>query len=265
MRFDILTIFPDMFAALTRFGIVGQAVKGGKIEINVVNIRDFSDKPHFMTDDRPYGGGEGMVMKPEPIVRALQSIPKVPGNRKVILLTPQGQLLEQSLARSLGTLAQLILVCGRYEGVDERIRSRYVDMEVSIGDYILTGGEIPAMVIVDAVSRLVPGVLGSERSALEESFEDSLLEYPQYTRPPIFQGESVPSILLSGDHGKIRIWRRTQSLQKTLERRPDLLKLASLSEEDRAILEELKQRPSTSATTAGRSKSHDTNDLDGLA
>jgi tRNA (guanine37-N1)-methyltransferase len=254
-----------MFAALTRFGIVGQAVKGGKIEINMVNIRDFSDEPHFMTDDRPYGGGEGMVMKPEPIFRALQSIPKAAGERKVILLTPQGQLFDQSLARRLGKLAQIVLVCGRYEGVDERIRSGYVDMEVSIGDYILTGGEIPAMVIVDAVSRLVPGVLGGEKSALEESFEDSLLEYPQYTRPPVFQGESVPPILLSGDHKKIMLWRRTRSLQRTLERRPDLLKRACLSERDRAILEELKQRPSASITRAGGSESNDNNDPDGVA
>lgn len=264
MRFDILSIFPDMFAPLTSFGIVGQAVKGGKIEINVVNIRNFSDEPHFMTDDRPYGGGEGMVMKPEPIFRALQSIPKAAGERKVILLTPQGQLFDQALARSLGTLAQIILLCGRYEGVDERIRSGYVDMELSIGDYIVTGGEVPAMVIVDAVSRLVPGVLGGERSALEESFEDSLLEYPHYTRPPVFQGESVPPILLSGNHEKIRLWRRTQSLQKTLERRPDLLKRASLSEKDRAILEELQQRRSTSITTGG-SESDDNNDSDGVA
>ena len=264
MRFDILSIFPDMFAALTRFGIVGQAVKGGKIAINVVNIRDFSDEPHFMTDDRPYGGGEGMVMKPEPIFRALQSIPRAAGEHKVILLTPQGQLFDQSLARSLGTLAQIILVCGRYEGVDERVRSKYVDMELSIGDYILTGGEVPAMVIVDAVSRLVPGVLGGERSALEESFEDSLLEYPHYTRPPVFQGESVPPILLSGNHEKIRLWRRTRSLQKTLERRPDLLKRASLSEEDRAILEELQQRPSSSIITGGP-ESDNNNDSDGVA
>lgn len=265
MRFDILSIFPDMFAALTSFGIVGQAVRRDKIEINMVNIRDFSDEPHFMTDDRPYGGGEGMVMKPEPVFRALQSIPKAAGERKVILLTPQGQLFDQSLARSLGMLAQIILVCGRYEGVDERIRSQYVDMEVSIGDYILTGGEIPAMVIVDAVSRLVPGVLGGERSALEESFEDSLLEYAQYTRPPVFQGESVPPILLSGDHEKIRLWRRTQSLQKTLERRPDLLKRASLNEKDRSILEGLKQRPSNSITAAGGPESNDNNGSDGVA
>jgi tRNA (guanine37-N1)-methyltransferase len=265
MRFDILSIFPEMFDSLTRFGIVGQAVRRRTIEIHVVNIRDFSDEPHFMTDDRPYGGGSGMVMKPEPIFRALQSIPRAAGEHKVILLTPQGRLFNQSLARSLCTLAQMILICGRYEGVDERIRSRYVDMELSTGDYIVTGGEFPAMVIVDAVSRLVPGVLGGERSSLEESLEDSLLEYPQYTRPPVFQGETVPPILLSGDHEKIRLWRRRKSLEKTLQRRPDLLKRASLTEMDRAILEELQQRRSTPIATAGGSECDDTKDLDGIA
>jgi tRNA (guanine37-N1)-methyltransferase len=265
MRFDILTIFPEMFVPLTSYGIVGQAVRRGTIEIHVVNIRDFSDGPHFMTDDRPYGGGDGMVMKPEPIFRALQSIHKSDGEHRVVLLTPQGQLFDQSLARSLSTLAHIILICGRYEGVDERVRSTYVDMEVSIGDYIVTGGEIPAMVIVDAVSRLVPGALGGERSALEESFEDSLLEYPHYTRPQVFQGESVPPILLSGDHEKIRLWRRTKSLEKTLERRPDLLKRACLNETDRGILEELQQSGSTSITTAGGSESGDSNGSGGIA
>jgi len=263
MRFDILTIFPEMFTPLTSFGIVGQAVRKGSIEINVINIRDFSDKPHFTTDDRPYGGGDGMVMKPEPIFRALEVIPKAPDEHKVILLTPQGRLFDQSLARNLSTLAHMILVCGRYEGVDERIRSAYVDMEVSIGDYILTGGEFPAMVIVDAVSRLVPGVLGGEKSALEESFEESLLEYPQYTRPQVFHGEAVPPILLSGDHEKIRRWRRTRSLEKTLERRPDLLKRASLSEKDRALLEGLKQSRSTTKTRGVGSA--ETDDPHGIA
>jgi tRNA (guanine37-N1)-methyltransferase len=262
MRFDILTIFPEMFVPLTSFGMVGQAVRRGILEINVVNIRNFSDGPHFMTDDRPFGGGDGMVMKPEPIFRALQGIPKAPGEHKIILLTPQGRVLDQSLARSLCTVAHIILICGRYEGVDERIRSTYVDMEVSIGDYILTGGEFPAMVVVDAVSRLVPGVLGGERSALEESFEDSLLEYPQYTRPQVFQGEAVPPILLSGDHEKIRRWRRRKSLEKTLERRPDLLKRASLSQEDRAILEGL--RGDSFKTTAGGPGSDDTEAPDGI-
>jgi len=242
MRFDILSIFPEMFAPLINYGIVGRAVRGGLIEINLVNIRDFGEGPHLMTDDRPFGGGDGMVMKPEPIFRALESIPRVKGDRKVILLTPQGQLFDQAIARRLTKLKQIVLVCGRYEGVDERVRSTYVDMELSIGDYILTGGELPAMIIVEVVSRLVPGVLGGVRSNLEESFEDYLLEYPQYTRPRVFQGEAVPSVLLSGDHGRIQLWRRSQSIKRTLERRPDLLEKTHLSEMDKSILEELKQK-----------------------
>jgi tRNA (guanine37-N1)-methyltransferase len=242
MRFDILSIFPEMFPFLIDYGIVGRAVESGKIQINVANIRDFGEGPHLMTDDRPFGGGDGMVMKPEPIFRTLESIPRVEGERKVILLTPQGQRFNQSMARSLCKLQQIILVCGRYEGVDERVRSRYVDMEVSIGDYILTGGELPAMIIVEAVSRLISGILGGATSNCEESFEDCLLEYPQYTRPRVFQGDDVPPILLSGDHEKIRLWRRAQSIKRTLEKRPDLLERANLSERDKSILEELKQK-----------------------
>jgi tRNA (guanine37-N1)-methyltransferase len=177
MRFDILTIFPEMFATLINYGIIGRAVKRGQIKINVVNIRDFSKGPHMMTDDRPFGGGDGMVMKPGPIFQALESIPREKGGRRVILLTPQGQPFNQSIARDLTKLKQIVLVCGRYEGVDERVRSRCVDMELSIGDYILTGGELPAMVIVEVVSRLIPGILGGVRSSLEESFEDYFLEY----------------------------------------------------------------------------------------
>ena len=242
MRFDILTIFPEMFATLIDYGIIGRAVKRQQIKINVVNIRDFSKGPHMMTDDRPFGGGDGMVMKPGPIFQALESIPREKGDRRVILLTPQGQPFNQSIARDLTKLKQIVLVCGRYEGVDERVRSRCVDMELSIGDYILTGGELPAMVIVEVVSRLIPGILGGPRSSLEESFEDYFLEYPQFTRPRVFQGDGVPSVLLSGDHEKIRLWRRTQSIKRTLERRPDLLEKARLSERDKCILEELKQK-----------------------
>ena len=242
MRFDILSIFPEMFTFLIDYGIVGRAVERGKLKINVVNIRDFGEGPHLMTDDRPFGGGDGMVMKPEPIFRTLESIPKLKGKRKVVLLTPQGQLFDQSIALSLSKFQQIILVCGRYEGVDERVRSRYVDMEISIGDYILTGGELPAMIIVEAVSRLIPGILGGERSNLEESFEDCLLEYPQYTRPRVFKGDEVPPVLLSGDHKKIRLWRRAQSIKRTLEKRPDLLERANLSEIDKSLLEEVKQR-----------------------
>jgi len=227
---------------LIDYGIIGRALKRGQIEINLVNLRDFAEGHHLVTDDRPFGGGDGMVMKPEPIVRALESISTGMGEKGVILLTPQGQPFTQSIARALATLKQIVLVCGRYEGVDERVRSTYVDTEVSIGDYILTGGELPAMVVVDAVSRLIPGVLGGARSNREESFEDHFLEYPHYTRPRIFQGLEVPSVLLSGDHRRIRLWRRTQSIKRTLERRPDLLEKAFLSEEDKCILGELKQK-----------------------
>ena len=242
MRFDILSIFPEMFVHLATYGVIGRAAKRGEIEINVVNIRDFGEGPHLMIDDRPFGGGNGMVMKPGPIFRALESIPRVRGDRRVILLTPQGQPFDQSIARDLAKLEQIVLVCGRYEGVDERVRSRCVDMEVSIGDYILTGGELPAMIIVEAVSRLIPGVLGGVRSTVEESFEDYFLEYPQFTRPRVFQGEEVPSVLLSGDHGRVRLWRRAQSIKRTLERRPDLLEKAHLNDEDRCILEGLRQK-----------------------
>lgn len=257
MRFDILSIFPEMCETLLNYGVIGRAAKKGGIEINVVDIRDFAEGPHLMTDDRPFGGGDGMVMKPEPILRALESIPKVKSGRKVILLTPQGQLFDQSIARNLATLKQIVLVCGRYEGVDERVRSRYVDMELSIGDYILTGGELPAMIVVEVVSRLIPGILGGARSSLEESFEDYCLEYPQFTRPRVFRGEGVPSVLLSGDHGKIRYWRRVQSIKRTLERRPDLLEKAHLSEEDRSILEELKQKQGDSSALTNHESSPD--------
>jgi tRNA (guanine37-N1)-methyltransferase len=242
MRFDILSIFPEMFAPLTRYGVIGRAVKRGQIEISVVNIRDFGKGAHLMVDDRPFGGGNGMVMKPGPIVRALESIPRVQGNRRVILLTPQGELFDQSVARNLTKLEQIVLVCGRYEGVDERVRSRCVDMELSIGDYIVTGGELPAAIIIEVVSRLLPGVLGGVRSTAEESFDDCFLEYPQFTRPRVFQGAAVPSVLLSGDHERIRLWRRTQSIKRTLERRPNLLENARLSDQDRSILEKLKQK-----------------------
>ena len=242
MRFDILSIFPEMFVPLATYGVIGRAAKRGEIEINVVNIRDFGEGLHLMIDDRPFGGGNGMVMKPGPIFRALESIPRVRGERRVILLSPQGQLFDQSIARDLAKLEQIVLVCGRYEGVDERVRSRCVDMELSVGDYILTGGELPAIIIVEAVSRLIPGVLGGVRSNVEESFEDYFLEYPQFTRPRVFQGEEVPSVLLSGDHGRIRLWRRAQSIKRTLERRPDLLEKAHLNEEDRCIVEGLRQK-----------------------
>lgn len=257
MRFDILSIFPEMFVSLIDYGIIGRALKRGQIEINLVNLRDFAEGPHLVTDDRPFGGGDGMVMKPEPIVRALESIPTGKGEKSVILLTPQGRPFTQSIARGLAMLKQIVLVCGRYEGVDERVRSRYVDTEVSIGDYILTGGELPAMVVADAVSRLIPGVLGGARSNREESFEDHFLEYPHYTRPRVFQGLEVPSVLLSGDHRGIQLWRRTQSIKRTLERRPDLLEKAFLSEADKCILEELKQKQGEPSHIGDQESDHD--------
>jgi tRNA (guanine37-N1)-methyltransferase len=242
MRFDVLTLFPDIFSSFIKESILGRAVKNGLIDLGLIDIRDFAQGPHRVTDDRPYGGGDGMVMKAEPIKKALDSIERVGDRCSVILLSPQGERFEQSRAWALSKFDQLVLICGRYEGIDERIRVKYADLELSIGDYILTGGELGAMVIIDAVTRLIPGVLGGEGSTREESFEEDLLEYPHYTRPRIFHGDAVPDVLLSGDHEKIRIWRRTQSLQRTLERRPDLLEKAGLNEEDKAILATLKRK-----------------------
>ncbi len=240
MRFDVLTIFPSLFEHHPREGILGKAIEKGLVEIYPVNIRDYALDPHRTTDDRPYGGGEGMVMKPEPIYGALESVERK-DRSIVLLLTPQGERFDQAMARELAALEQIILVCGRYEGVDERIRELCIDREVSIGDYVLSGGELAALVIIDAVSRLIPGVLGGERSAEEDSFSDGLLEYPHYTRPREFQGLRVPEVLLSGDHEKIRQWRRAESLKRTLARRPDLLEKARLTPQDLALLEEVKK------------------------
>ena len=242
MRFDILTLFPDLFHAFLKESILGRAVKRGLVDIRLTDIRSFARGPHSVTDDRPYGGGSGMVMKVGPVHRALKSIDRPKGKSLVILLTPQGEPFEQSRAWALSRFDQLILVCGRYEGVDERIRKGLVDMELSIGDYVLSGGELGAMVVIDAVSRLLPNVLGGESAATEDSFEDGLLEYPHYTRPRVFNGKSVPAVLLSGDHEKIRLWRRKESLKRTLERRPDLLKTAQLNEEDKGILAKLQNK-----------------------
>jgi tRNA (guanine37-N1)-methyltransferase len=241
MRFDILTIFPEMFSAILREGIVGRAVKRGIVDVRIINIRDFAKGAHRTTDDRPYGGGDGMVMKPGPIYRALKAIDRVGDRNLAVLLSPQGDRFEQKTAWELSRWDQIILICGRYEGVDERVRLTCIERELSVGDYILSGGELAALVVMDAVSRLVPGVLGGLRSNLEDSFEDGLLEYPQYTRPGVFQREAVPPVLLSGDHERIRVWRRTQSLKRTLERRPDLLRKARLSPEDESILAKLKR------------------------
>ncbi len=246
MRFDVLTIFPDLFSAFTRHGILGRSIVKGLIDIRIVNIRDFTDDPHRSTDDKPYGGGPGMVMMPGPVARALDAVDREGKSSSVILLSPQGRKFDQSLAWKLSELDQLILICGRYEGVDERIRLGYADMEISIGDYILNGGETGAMVIMEAVSRLVPGVLGADRSSKEDTFENGLLKYPQYTRPRVFNNMYVPDVLLSGDHERIRIWRRTESIKKTCKNRPDLIKDACLTKEDLLVLKRQKNLASGS-------------------
>jgi len=241
MKFDILTLFPNMFSSPLRESILGKAVEKGLIQIQTINIRDFTLDKHQVVDDAPYGGGQGMVMKVEPIARAIESIKSQNRSAWTIYLTPQGKPFHQDLARRLSTQPHLVLLCGRYEGVDERARGVFIDEEISIGDYVLTGGELAAMVIIDAVSRFVPGVLGSDRSAEEDSFFNSLLEYPQYTRPVDFRGSRVPEVLLSGNHSAINLWRRREAIRRTSLRRPDLLAKANLTEEDKRLLEEVLQ------------------------
>ncbi|NTW16192.1 MAG: tRNA (guanosine(37)-N1)-methyltransferase TrmD [Syntrophaceae bacterium] len=240
IRFDILSIFPEMFASPLNCSIVKRAREKGLMEIHVHNIRDYAEDKHKMTDDAPYGGGGGMVMKVEPIDRALASI--LPERKGVltILLTPQGETFSQKMAEEMSLRSRIILICGHYEGVDERVRDHLVDKEVSMGDYILTGGELSAMVMIDAISRLVPGVLGNCESASSDSFSMGLLEYPHYTRPSNYRGWPVPEVLLSGNHREILAWRRKESLRRTYARRPDLLEKIALSPEDREILEEIK-------------------------
>jgi tRNA (guanine37-N1)-methyltransferase len=244
MRFDVLTLFPNMFYSPLRESILGRAIEKGFIEIRMINIRDFALDKHQVVDDTPYGGGQGMVMKVEPIARAIECIKSQDASARTIYLTPQGKPFNQDKARQLSSHSHLILLCGRYEGVDERVRELFVDEEISVGDYVLTGGELAAMVLIDAVSRLIPGVLGSDRSAEEDSFFDSLLEYPQYTRPFNFKGSSVPEVLLSGNHSAISLWRRKEALRRTAVRRPDLLAKATLSKKDKKLLEEILQNNS---------------------
>lgn len=238
MIIDILTIFPRIMAGPLSESIIGKAIDKKLIQVRVVNIREYAADPHRPTDDRPFGGGSGMVMKPEPLAAAIGSVRAANPLATVILLSPQGRLFKQEIAFELSRLNHICLVCGRYEGVDERIRNYYVDDEISVGDYVLTGGELPALVIVDAVARLVSGVLGSVESITEESFVGGLLEYPHYTRPEVFENHRVPEILLSGNHGAIRRWRRQQALLRTWQRRPDLLHENQLSSEDRQLLAE---------------------------
>lgn len=239
MRFDVLSIFPEMLESPLNFSLLKKAREKGLIEIGLHNIRDWAKDKHRMTDDAPYGGGCGMVMKVDPVHQALVSVQESYGRGEVILMTPQGETFSQKMAAELAVKDHLILVCGRYEGFDERIREHLADREISIGDYILTGGEISALVVIDAVSRLVPGVLGNDASAASESFSGGLLEYPQYTRPPEYQGWCVPDVLISGNHAEIERWQKVEALRRTLQRRPDLLDKARLSDEDLEILRKI--------------------------
>ncbi len=231
MRFDILTIFPDLLESPLNEGIIRRARAAGILEIKSHNIRDFALDKHAMTDDRPFGGGEGMVMKPEPLADALQTVSAERAGGHVVLLSPQGRPYNQALAAELAEYEHLILICGRYEGIDDRLAD-YIDEEVSIGDYVLTGGELPAMVLIDSISRLLPGVLGCENSASRDSFSCGLLKHPQFTRPRVFAGREVPEVLMSGDHQAIRRWRLAQSVKRTRVRRPDLLAGAQFSAEE---------------------------------
>ncbi len=237
MRFDILTLFPEFFISPLNQSLLGKALAKGVLSVNTYNLRDFTTDRHRTTDDSPYGGGHGMVMKVEPVVRALESLKSDGPRARVILTTPQGVPLTQALAGELSREERLIIVCGRYEGVDERIRA-FVDTEVSLGDFVLTGGEIAALALIDSVGRLVPDVLGEPGSAAHDSFSDGLLEYPQYTRPEDFRGQVVPSVLLSGNHAEIERWRRIESLKRTAKRRPDLIEKAVLTEAERRLLKE---------------------------
>jgi tRNA (guanine37-N1)-methyltransferase len=239
IRFDILTIFPEMFTSFCGCSLLKKALDKGLIEIQLHDIRRHALDKHRMTDDAPYGGGGGMVMKVEPIDRALRAVPRlVSEGTPVILLTPQGERFDQRLAEELSGHRQLLLVCGHYEGVDERVRTQLVNREVSIGDYVLTGGELSAMVVIDAVSRLVPGMLGNCESAGADSFSMGLLEYPHFTRPAAYRGWEVPDVLLSGNHREIEAWRRRESLLRTRKRRPDLLNEGVLTARERLWLDE---------------------------
>ncbi|MDO5689734.1 MAG: tRNA (guanosine(37)-N1)-methyltransferase TrmD [Tissierellia bacterium] len=225
MRFDVLTLFPEFVLGLQSYGLIGKAIEAGRIELGSIDIRNFSRDKHRRVDDAIFGGGPGMLMTPEPIYESIQSCRRA--ESKVLFLSPQGRVLDQALVQELAQEEHLILLCGHYEGIDQRIIDHYVDMEVSIGDYVLTGGEIPAMVLIDSISRFIDGVLGNEESVTEDSHYDGLLKYPVYTRPRVFQGHEVPEVLLSGDHGRIEAWRQEQSLEVTRQKRPDLLKKSS--------------------------------------
>jgi tRNA (guanine37-N1)-methyltransferase len=248
--FEVFTLFPEVFEPYLQISILQRARQRGLVEVRLHNIRDWATDRHHITDDEPYGGGGGMVMKPEPIFAAVEATLGAPPKCPLILLTPQGRLFTQAIAGELalgglerpGEPRRLGLLCGRYEGVDERVRQHLVTDEISIGDYVLTGGELAALVVIDAVTRWIPGVLGDPDGALDDSHASGLLEYPHYTRPPVFRGWKVPEVLLSGDHGRIARWRRRQSLLRTWRRRPDLLEKAQLSDEERELIQKIQRQ-----------------------
>lgn len=239
MVFEVLTLFPEFFTTPLRQSVVGKAIAKGVLHVSTRNIRDYAFDRHKTTDDTPYGGGHGMVMKAEPIVGAIEAAKALLPDAAVILTTPQGERLTQKVVSELSSLPGLIIVCGRYEGYDERIRA-FADREISVGDYVLSGGEIPALAIIDSVARLIPGVLGEPESSETDSFSAGLLEYPQYTRPEEFRGMRVPDVLLSGNHANIEKWRRRESIRRTLLKRPDLIAVAGLTDKELAALEEIK-------------------------
>lgn len=243
IHFDVLTLFPEMFTSFLSVSIVKRAHEKGLVSTSLIDYRQWSTDKHQTVDDTPYGGGGGMVLKPEPLFYAMDDLFAESEERPpILLMTPQGEPFTQKKAEALAKHPRLVLLCGHYEGYDERIRQYLVTDEISIGDYVLTGGELPAMVVMDSVMRLIPGVLGNQRSAESDSFSTGLLEYPQYTRPAEFRGMKVPDVLLSGHHERIEKWRRSQSLLRTLQRRPDLLETADLTEEDRLWLSELEKQ-----------------------
>ena len=237
IRFDVITLFPQIVVSPLGESILKRAQLAGLIKIDIHNLRNYAEGRHQVTDDTPFGGGAGMVMKVEPIAKAVEQL-KQPAGTRVILMSPQGALFNHTIAERLSSCDHIILICGRYEGVDERVQF-FIDEELSIGDYILTGGELAALVVIDAVSRFVPGVVGEPSSVFEDTFSCSLLKYPQYTKPRSFRELDVPEILLSGDHEKIRKWRRMEALKKTAQKRPDLLDAATLTEEDKNILQKI--------------------------
>lgn len=238
MRIGVVTLFPEMFRALTEYGVTGRAVRSGLIEVSCVNPRDFAHDRHRTVDDRCYGGGPGMLMMVQPLRDAIHAAKAAGEGGKVIYLSPQGRRLDQKLVQQLAREPRLILVAGRYEGIDERVIQTEIDLEVSVGDYVLSGGELPAMTLIDAVSRLVPGVLGKQESAEQDSFTDGLLDCPHYTRPEVLDGLTVPEVLLSGNHAAIRRWRMLQALGRTWERRPDLIEGLALTGEQEELLAE---------------------------